>query len=230
MTENPVYLLHGFGTSAERTWRDNGWLDLLADAGRTVLAPDLLGHGRAAKPHDPAAYGEVEALALAPIDALGDGAVVDAIGFSAGSKVILTLASAQPERFGKIVVSGVGANLFRHDEEPGLLASAIEQDTVPENPAAAYFHQMAHSAGNDPLALAAFLRRPDAPALTDEGLARITNEVLVVLGDNDFAGPADPLMQRLPNARLVTLPRTDHFATPKNFAFIDATLDFLGAS
>jgi len=156
--------------------------------------------------------------------------VVDAIGFSAGSKVILTLASAQPERFGKIVVSGVGANLFRHDEEPGLLASAIEQDTVPENPAAAYFHQMAHSAGNDPLALAAFLRRPDAPALTDEGLARITNEVLVVLGDNDFAGPADPLMQRLPNARLVTLPRTDHFATPKNFAFIDATLDFLGAS
>lgn len=230
MTANPVYLLHGFGTSAERTWRDNGWLDLLGDAGRQVLAPDLLGHGHAAKPHDPEAYGALEAEALAPIDALGPGAVVDAIGFSAGSKVILTLAMAEPERFGKIVVSGVGANLFRHDEEPGLLATAIEHDGVPENPAAAYFHQMAHSAGNDPLALAAFLRRTGAPALTDEGLARITNEVLVVLGDNDFAGPADPLLAKLPNARLVTLPRTDHFATPKNFAFIDATLEFLGAT
>jgi pimeloyl-ACP methyl ester carboxylesterase len=227
VTANPVYLLHGFGTSAERTWRDNGWLDLLADIGRQVLAPDLLGHGTAPKPHDPEAYSDLERLAMEPIEALGPDAQVDAIGFSAGSKVILTLASAHPERFGKIVVSGVGANLFRHDDEPDLLAKAIESDQVPENPAAAYFHQMAHSAGNDPLALAAFLRRPRGPVLTDEGLARITNEVLVVLGDNDFAGPADPLLDRLPNARLVTLPRTDHFATPKNFAFIDATLDFL---
>ncbi len=227
MTANPVYLLHGFGTSAERTWRDNGWLDLLADTGRQVIAPDLLGHGQAPKPHDPEAYAELEQLALAPIEALGPEGQVDAIGFSAGSKVILTLASAQPERFGKIVVSGVGANLFRHDDQPDLLAKAIELDEVPENPAAAYFHQMARTPGNDPLALAAFLRRPDGPRLTDEGLARITNEVLVVLGDNDFAGPAEPLLERLPNARLVTLPRTDHFATPKNFAFIDATLDFL---
>jgi hypothetical protein len=50
-----------------------------------------------------------------------------------------------------------------------------------------------------------------------------------VLGDKDFAGPADPLMAALPNARLVTLRNTDHFATPGSFAFIDAALEFLGA-
>ena len=89
---------------------------------------------------------------------------------------------------------------------------------------------MARTPGNDPLALAAFLRRPTSWPITDEGLARITAPVLVVLGDDDFAGPADPLVERLPNARLVTLRRTDHFATPKNFAFLDAALDFLDAA
>ena len=62
---------------------------------------------------------------------------------------------------------------------------------------------------------------------TDEGLARITCPVLVVLGDSDFAGPADPLLDRLPNAELVTLRGVDHFGTPKAFAFLDAALPFL---
>ena len=230
MTSNPVYLLHGFGTSAARTWRDNGWLDLLGDAGREVIAPDLLGHGGQPKSHDPDDYAEVEVAALAALDHLPEGSQVDAIGFSMGSRTILAIASQHPERFSRIIVSGVGANLFRDNDDPSFLADAIVADSVPENPAAAYFHQMARAPGNDPLALAAFLRRPTSWPITDEGLARITAPVLVVLGDADFAGPADPLVERLPNARLVTLSRTDHFATPKNFAFLDAALDFLDAA
>jgi hypothetical protein len=54
--------------------------------------------------------------------------------------------------------------------------------------------------------------------------------VLVVIGDRDFAGPADPLVERLPDARAVVLRNVDHFATPKDFGFLDAGLDFLGAS
>ncbi len=229
MTSNPVFLLHGFGTSAERTWRDNSWVDLLGDAGREVIAPDLLGHGSQPKSHDPADYVEVEAAALAALDGVPDDVAVDAIGFSMGARTILALASVHPERFGRIIVAGVGANLFRRDD-PGFLADAIAADRVPENPSAAYFHQMARSPGNDPLALAAFLRRPSSWPITDDGLARIDLPVLVVIGDDDFAGPGDPLVARLPQARLVTLPRTDHFATPKSFAFIDAALEFLDAS
>ena len=55
----PVVLVHGFATSSARTWGDNGWLDLLADAGREVIPIDLLGHGEADKPHDPAAYADL---------------------------------------------------------------------------------------------------------------------------------------------------------------------------
>ena len=54
----PVVLVHGFGTSFELTWVHNGWVDLLADEGREVIGVDLLGHGGAPKPHDPAEYAD----------------------------------------------------------------------------------------------------------------------------------------------------------------------------
>ncbi|MBI2705416.1 MAG: alpha/beta fold hydrolase [Actinobacteria bacterium] len=225
MSDPPVVLVHGFATSAARTWRDNGWIDLLEDAGREVFAPDLLGHGTAGKPHDPAAYDDAEQLLY---DALPDGPL-DAVGFSLGAKTLLILASEHPERFGRLVVAGVGANLFR-DDNTELIASALEGSAPPDDPVARYFLQLSAAPGSDPVALAAHLRRPGGPKLTDEGLARIEAPVLVVLGDRDFAGPADPLLDRLPNAKLVTLRGVDHFATPKHFGFIDAALDFLEAS
>ena len=221
----PVVLVHGLATSAARTWGDNGWVDLLADAGRDAVAPDLLGHGTAPKPTDPAAYDQLEARLL---DDLPD-APVDAIGFSLGARTLLVLASAHPERFSSLVVAGVGANLFRSDATSGTIADVIEGRGDPEDPTARYFAALAQAPDQDPAALAALLRRPTPVPLTDEGLARITCPVLVVLGDRDFAGPADPLIERLPDARLVTLRGVDHFATPKDFGFIDAALDFLGA-
>src|SRR5918994_1369829 len=60
----PVAFLHGFGTSFEQTWVHNGWVDLLGDIGRESIGIDLLGHGRAPKPHDPAAYADLEERVL----------------------------------------------------------------------------------------------------------------------------------------------------------------------
>jgi pimeloyl-ACP methyl ester carboxylesterase len=225
MPEPAVVLVHGFATSAERTWRDNGWIDLLTDAGRTVIAPDLLGHGEAPKPHDPEAYDELEDLVLAQLPE----EPVDAIGFSLGARVLLDLASRHPERFRRLVVAGVGANLFRRDD-PELIAQAILGEGPSENPVGQYFRQLAKDESSDPHALVAYLRRDGHRPITDEGLARVTLPVLVVLGDRDFAGPADPLVDRLPDARLVTLSGVDHFATPKQFGFIDAALEFLEAT
>ncbi len=222
-------LVHGFASSGVRTWGESGWLDLLADAGRQVVAVDLLGHGDADKPHDPEAYEQLEELAL---DAFPD-EPVDAIGFSLGARTLLVLAAAHPERFHRLVLAGVGANLFRADQSASVLADAIEHadDAGPadESPVAQYFRTQAREPGSDPVALAACLRRR-APALTDESLARITCPVLVVIGDRDFAGPADPLAERLADARVVTLRGVDHFATPKDFGLLDAGLDFVGAA
>jgi pimeloyl-ACP methyl ester carboxylesterase len=231
--ENPTLLVHGLGTSAARTWGDNGWIDLLRDTGRTVVAPDLLGHGRSARPHDPGAYDGLEADIARQLDeAVGPDTVVDAIGFSLGARTLLHLACARPDRFGHLVLAGVGANLFRRDGTGGPgLAGVMLAPHAPESPALAYFHRLAHSDGNDPEAFAALLTRPGGPRLSDEGLAGITCPVLVVLGEQDFVGPADPLVARLTGAavKVQMLPRTDHAATPKNFTFIDTALAFIGA-
>jgi pimeloyl-ACP methyl ester carboxylesterase len=222
----PVLLVHGFASSFERNWREPGWADLLADAGREVIALDLLGHGDAAKPHDPQAYADLEASVS---DALPAGRVVDAVGFSLGAQLLLALAASQPERFGKLVVGGVGANMFTTMDVESVAQAVERGDAGAEDPSLARaFAQFATAPGNDGRALAACLRRPHrriAPA----DLAGLTRPVLVVLGDRDFAGPADPLVEALPDARLVTLRGADHFGTPKDFRFLDAALDFLEA-
>ena len=223
MRDEPVLLVHGFATSAARTWGDNGWIDLLGDVGRKVVAPDLLGHGDAAKPHDPAAYAELERHVA---DHLPDGPV-DAIGFSLGARVVLTLAAEDPTRFARIVVAGVGANLFRTDTS-GLVASAIAGEGDPANPVVQYFAGLAAQPGADREALAACIRSP-RPPLDADVLAAVTCPVLVVLGDRDFAGPADPLVEALPDATFRPLRGVDHFATPKDFGFLDAALGFLDA-
>lgn len=221
---DPVVLVHGFATSSARTWGDNGWLDLLADAGRSTVPIDLLGHGTADKPHDPAAYDHMEQLVL---DQLPEGRV-DGIGFSLGARVLLTLATEHPERFGRLVLTGVGANLLRQ-EGSELVIQAIEGHGDPSNPVVQYFAGLAQQPGADPTALAACLRSP-RPVLTPERLARVELPVLVVIGEQDFAGPGEPLAELLPQARLVTLRKVDHFATPKDFGVLDAALDFLGAA
>src|SRR5690606_13052367 len=115
-----------------------GWLDLLADAGRTPLPIDLLGHGRADKPHDPSAYDAMEGLVA---DQLPTGPV-DGIGFSLGARVLLTLASEQPHRFERLVLTGVGANLLRRDPSD-LVLRAIEGEGDPTNPVVQYFAGLA---------------------------------------------------------------------------------------
>ena len=218
-------MVHGWGGSFRRTWQEPGWDALLEDAGRTVIGVDLLGHGSAPKPHAPEAYAD---LTRRIVEAVGDYARIDAIGFSLGAITLLQLACHEPGRFGRLVVAGVGANLFRTDSNDTLVA-AVEGRGNPEDITSHLFAQYANQPGNDPQALAAVMRRPRTDPITAEKLAALTFPVLVVLGDRDFAGPADPLMAALANAKLVTLKGCDHFATPNDVRFIDATLGFLDA-
>jgi pimeloyl-ACP methyl ester carboxylesterase len=226
MRSEPVVLVHGFGSSSEHNWREAGWIDLIGDAGRTVIPVDLLGHGTADAPHDPGAYAHLESSIenALPADP------VDAIGFSLGAQMLLRAAANNPTRFGRLVVIGVGANLFREDDEAmaRALTTAFEQGVEPTDISARVFVQLAKTAGNDPKAMVACLRRPREPFTTEE-LARVTRPTLVIIGDQDFAGPPDPLVDALPDARLVTLKGIDHFRATSEFACIDAALEFVEA-
>jgi pimeloyl-ACP methyl ester carboxylesterase len=230
-TPSPVALVHGWGGSFATTWERSGFTALLADAEVPVIGVDLLGHGTAPKPHDPEAYADLTTRLLA---ALPD-RPVDAIGFSLGAMTLLRLAIARPERFRRIVLAGIGANIFDRDESgAAAIVAGLETVLAGGDPSTLdntvrLFTQYAAQPGNDIEALTAVMRRPADSPITPEGCARVTCPVLVVIGDKDFAYPADDLVAAFPDARCETLRNVDHFATPESFGFFDAALEFLDA-
>ena len=222
-----VLLVHGFASSVESSWARNGWLDLLADDGRAVVAPDLLGHGQAPKPHDPAAYDALESLVLdAVLAEVGDGDV-DAVGFSMGVRLALLIEADRPGTFRRIVAGGLGHNLFARDYDPEPAALAIEGRGEALDPLIRAFATVAATPPNDPLALAACLRRIHRPVAPSD-LASVRCPVLVVVGSEDLVvRPVASLVDALPDARLVTVPGVDHLGTMKGFGFMEAAFDFL---
>jgi pimeloyl-ACP methyl ester carboxylesterase len=196
--------------------------------GRNPIGIDLLGHGEQDKPHDPAAYVELPQWLL---DHLPQEPVVDAIGFSLGALTILRALIAAPHRFGKVVLSGIGDGVFTKSPPDAnkRIVDALEGRAPEEDPFARMFAHYGNSPGNDLLALTAIMKRPPSEPVTEKELSAVTNEILVVIGDADFAAPATRLASAFPNAKLTILRNTDHFATPEAFPFIDAILDFLAA-
>jgi pimeloyl-ACP methyl ester carboxylesterase len=221
---NPVVLVHGFASSYQHGWADDGWPEILADEGLEVIGGDLLGHGSSPKPTDPSAYQNLEESVL---DTFKDRPQVDAIGFSLGSRILLTLATREPDRFGRLVLMGIGDNVF-DERQGGELAEVLENGAAPEAVGMRVFDRMAADPRNDRAALVALMRRP-APALDEAALGVMRCPVLLVLGEEDFVGPAARLVAALPDAQLRIVSGVDHFATPKAFDAIDATVRFLTA-
>ena len=138
----PVVLLHGFATSTERTWREPGWFDLLKDARRRVFGIDLLGHGEADKPTDPAAYDDLATPVIEQFPELP----ADVIGYSLGARTALQIAMEHPERVNRLVLAAVGRNLVAND---GGTADHT----------ASRFESLIATPGNDAEALRACMRR-----------------------------------------------------------------------
>jgi pimeloyl-ACP methyl ester carboxylesterase len=82
---------------------------------------------------------------------------------------------------------------------------------------------------NDPLAIAAVLRRPPNPTFAEDRLGRIVAPVLIVNGDADpVARLGNRLVSSLANVTCVTLPGVDHLELPAQRDFIRHAVAFLG--
>jgi pimeloyl-ACP methyl ester carboxylesterase len=99
----PLLLIHGIGDSADT------WLEVIPRLARrhTVIAPDLLGHGRSAKPR--ADYA-IAAYACGMRDLLGvlDVDRVSVVGHSLGGGIAMQFAYQFPERCERLVLVGSG--------------------------------------------------------------------------------------------------------------------------
>ncbi|RYD27879.1 MAG: alpha/beta fold hydrolase [Lysobacteraceae bacterium] len=219
----PVVLLHGCGGSAPSTFGDTGWIAQLAREGRTVVPVTLPGHAVGAS-RDPASYAD---LAGATLDLLPRR--FDAVGFSLGGKLLLEIAVRAPERVGRLVIGGVGDNVFAPERSGEAAAEALEHGLpVDAPPAVAGFHRYCVESGANRPAVAAVLRRPSNPVLPSERLAAISTSILIVIGDADpVAMPADALVATLTHAQVRILPGVDHFHLPADPDFLRHALHFL---
>ena len=122
-----LVLLHGFASSFDHTWRQNGWVDILGDFACTAPEVDLPGHGSSARPVDPGSYASVEedVAALLPTP-------TDAVGFSAGAEILLRIAIAHPGQFERLALLGVGDNVFE-ERDASSVVDALDGDTEPED-------------------------------------------------------------------------------------------------
>ena len=203
MSERPVLLVHGWGSSFDRTWVATGVSALLEDAGRTVIGVDLLGHGDAPKPHDPEAYAD---LTERLVDALPADGTVDAVGFSLGARTSWSWRRAQPDRFGRIVVAGVGDSLFARDEaETDRLIAGVRGEAPDSDVRAQAFRALRRAAGQRPGGAGRGARAPGRAVHRGRRWPRWPARCWWCWATVTSPAPGDRLAAALPDARLVSL-------------------------
>ena len=225
----PVLLHHGFAADADANWVRPGIFAALVASGRRVIAVDARGHGRSAKPHDPAAYkGPVMAR---DVSALLDHLAideVDVVGYSMGGLVTALLLADEP-RLRSAVLGGVGARLILRKGPPmpaAEIAAALEAED-PSTVSGAVpraFRAFADSTGADRLALAAIQRAGLAPR---PDLSKVRVPVLVIVGDRDvLVGDPAELTGAIPGARSVVV-SGDHLSAVYDPRFTAEVIGFL---
>lgn len=208
-TGRPVLLLHGLFSSSEVNWIKYGHAQTLADAGFSVIMPDLRAHGQSDKPQDPAAYPSdvlvrdvraiVEALQLDDFDL---------VGFSLGARTAAraVLAGLAPRR---LVLAGMGLEgLAGWDARAAFFIDAIDRFAeIKHGDPAFYAVQFMKQMKIDRVAARLLLQSVDDTRA--EELAQITMPTLVLCGDKDRDnGSPEALVAALPDARLATIPGT----------------------
>jgi pimeloyl-ACP methyl ester carboxylesterase len=221
----PVVLLHGCGGSPEQAFIAHGWIDAFATAGRQVLAPCLPGHGRDDVSRDPADYAD---LSSALLRRLPEGQL-DVVGFSLGAKLALDIAIRWPLRVRRMVLGGIGDNAFTPETVGAAAASALEHGPGPDTPPGVHaFLATWDPALNDPLAVAAVLRRPTNPQLGEADVAAIRAPVSVINGGDDFVMTMGTRLFAALGTNPLVLPGIGHFDLTEQSQFRDTAVRFLG--
>ena len=248
----PVVLLHGFTGSAS-TWE--GLAAALAEAGRSAIAVDLIGHGLSDAPRAPSRYA-IERVAddlVALLSQLGHPSA-RWLGYSMGGRVALVLAARHPRSVDALLLEGATAGLSDPAERAeraradDALAARIERGGVPafveeweglplwdsqrSLPPEVRERLRQQRLQNDARGLARALRGMSVgrqPSLWEE-LGSLSMPALLLAGslDGKFTTIAREMARALPNATMEPIGGAGHAAhLERPGAFAEAVLRFL---
>ncbi len=245
----PVILLHGSGAgvTAWANWRNA--IPMLSEF-RRVLAPDLVGFGYTESPAD-YEFKHLDTWVdqiIRFMDAL-DIEKADFIGNSFGGSLSLRLAVEHPNRIGRIVLMGSGGQPFEVSPElaklwgykPSMEAMkeilgimAFDQSIATDELA-----EMRYNATMRPGFQERFERvfpKPyqrwaDAQVVSDDELAALSNDVLIIHGRDDRVVPvqiSENLFRKIKNAQLHLFGNCGHWTQIEQTArFNSLVLQFL---
>lgn len=238
----PVVLLHGFAVDSELNWRTPGVLPALSRSFR-VIAPDLRGHGRSEKSHDPSAYGgKMVEDVLNLLDHL---AIERAhiVGYSMGSTLALNLAVNHPDRILSLVLGGSGwirpetqwvEDLRRRSEAledlaPGQsITGVLFPPGAPEPPPDVRAQMQAKLEANDPRALAAVSRQLPELWISEAALRSSRVPTLALIGEQDeLHSTVEAMIGVKPSLEVKVLPERDHISALMDPEFVPAIRQFL---
>jgi pimeloyl-ACP methyl ester carboxylesterase len=222
----PVVLVHGFGSNAQVTWLDTGWVRALTGAQHGVLTLDLRGHGMSGKPAEPAAY-SLELMAadlVAVMDTVGL-STVDVVAYSLGSRIALKLARSVPERVARLVLGGIGTEELFQSWNADSIRSFLHDGTPMDDPLAMRLLSGAMSLpGAD---AAALLSCVEGLRGHDVTMTAPAQRLLVVVGEADTAAGGAAILAAELGAQFVSIPGRNHVNTLSARSFKQAALDFL---
>jgi len=219
-----IALVHGWGGSYAATWQASGWDVALRAAGFVPVGVTIAGHGPGGGSHDPADYADLASdLAAKLPDRL-----FGAIGFSLGTKLLLELEARRPGANGRLVLGGIGDNLFAPEQAGPAIVAALRGESPDPPPQVAALLAYAAKSGADPACLAAVLERPANPVLTEDRLAAAQAPILIFNSTGDaVAQPDDRLRAALPAAHHHLIHGPGHVGLTADPRFRDAAIAFL---
>jgi pimeloyl-ACP methyl ester carboxylesterase len=226
----PVFLIHGFASSAHVNWVFTGWVKTLTDAGYRVIALDHRGHGASEKPHEPEFY-TPSLMARDATNLLDHLNIADAhfIGYSMGARVSAFVAKSEPQYVRSLTFGGLGIGLVEGvgDWDPiadALLAPSLDEVTHERG---RMFRAFADQTKSDRYALAACIAS-NRVLVTEAEASQMAMPTLIVVGtEDDIAGSPEELEALMPNATAIDVPGRDHMLTVGDKVFKAAVLDQL---
>ncbi len=226
-----VFLLHGFASSTQLNWVNTGWINPLLDAGHSVLAFDLPGHGDSGAPEQLEHYNRHALIGY--INQLLTTAGVSRahfVGYSFGSRLAWQYCVEHPERALTLTLGGSSPKDRLALMNMAQLEAHLADGTPIEDPLTRSLVQLASRLPDRLPALVRLIQAAQRwPYDPETDVPQVP--VLGVTGDQDDIAQDSPVMIELAKANgldhdFVWVPGRDHINVTSSRVFKNAVLEF----